>query len=493
MKNKYYLEVENIFSEYIALEKALDHLLWDTSAVMPIKGIQERSLQLSAIKSQANKLIKAPKLKRLLAECENEDLDDWQKANLNIIRQICIQVTSVNEELQSQLTIATANSEVAWREAKANNNFLLFKPHLTKVLDLTREIAKVRSNNMGMLPYDCMLNMYDPKSSAARIEQIFSIIEPEVKKIIPVALRNQNSLTYNKAIVASVSIENQKKLVREIVQCLGFDLTKGRCDESIHPFTRGTRDDARITTCYNQNDFLKPLLSAIHETGHAVYLQNTPKQWQHQPLGFFRNMTLQESQALFFEYCIGSSYEFLRIITPIIQEYANQPIDTDELFKLINFVEKGFIRRDADELTYPLHIIHRFRVEKQLIDGELEVKDLPDAWNSEFENLFGIKPSNDTEGCLQDIHWSQGSFGYFPTYCLGAIVAVQLLSRIESLKINRAQDSGFDKYQNIIKWLNKNIHEYGAYYPTNELIQHACLEPLNPEYYIEYLKNKFIA
>lgn len=493
MKNKNYLAVENIFFEYVALEKVLDHLLWDTSVVMPLKGISERALQLSIVKSHANKLIKNPKVQKLLMLSEDEDIDDWQRANLNIIKQIYNQAIAVDDELQNQLTIATANSENAWREAKLTNNFLLFRPHLTKVLRLTREMAKSQADKMGMLPYDCMLNIHDPKSNAAGIDKIFKFIEPEIKKLLPLAITKQNSFKYDKAMLASITIKEQKKLIKEVVSYLGFDLEKGRCDESVHPFARGTRDDARITTCYNKNDFLKPLLSAIHEAGHAVYLQNTPQKWQNQPLGFFRNMTLQESQALFFEYCIGSSYEFLKHITPIIKKHSSHPIDVDTLYKHVNFVEKGFIRRYADELTYPLHIIHRFRVEKKLIEGELEVKDLPDAWNKEFESIFGIKPINDSEGCLQDIHWSLGSFGYFPTYCLGAIIATQLLKKIELENVNNTRFIGPDKYKIITKWLNTNIHEYGAYYSTNELLQNTCNESLNPKYYIEYLKNKFVS
>ncbi|MEI6730367.1 MAG: carboxypeptidase M32, partial [Pseudomonadota bacterium] len=387
-------------------------------------------------------------------------------------------------------------SELFWRSARKENDFKGFAPYQKRVLQLVRESAQAKSAALGLSPYDALIDQYDPGTKSDFIDGIFNDLAEFLPEFTGQVIERQKSQTPPLQINDNVSKAAQKELGIEFMQKLGFDFSQGRLDESTHPFCGGVIGDVRITTRYDEKDFLSGFFGVMHETGHALYEMHLPKERRMQPVGQARGMAFHESQSLFTEMQLCIRKEFLQYAAPYMRKTLNKSGEEwheDNIYKLMTQVTPSFIRVDADEVTYPAHIILRYRLERQLIEGTLEVEDLPDAWNEQMRLLLGIVPDNYANGCMQDIHWTDGSFGYFPSYTLGAMIAAQLFNSIEKAipDINSVIRNG--EFRQIYSWLHQNVHCLGSKYSSQDLLLKASGENLNINYYKNHLKTRYLA
>jgi carboxypeptidase Taq len=295
-------------------------------------------------------------------------------------------------------------------------------------------------------------------------------------------------------ILEKISFEKQNKIAQKLMKTFGFDFSRGRLDKSEHPFCGGATDDVRITTRYSENDPFSSLEGVMHETGHALYELGLPKEWQHQPVGRSRGMAMHESQSLLIEMQITRSLAFKKFLSKLLYnsyDLRGKEFSANNLYSLGTRVNKTYIRVEADEVTYPLHIILRFNLERMLIDNSLKVEDIPSAWNEEYKKLFGISIDKDSNGCLQDIHWYAGLIGYFPTYTLGALTAAQFANTLRKDILNLDLDIEQGKFINLINWLRKNIHEKASFFSTDEVLKQVTKRSLNAKYFKEFILNRY--
>ena len=347
--------------------------------------------------------------------------------------------------------------EGEWRKAKLKSNFNLVKKSFKKLVDVIKIESEILSQKKDKTKYDCLLSKYDRSLTSSRITKIFSRIESFLKKNIPLILEKQRSYK-SISFTENLSESEQFELSKDFMKKLGFDFSRGRIDKSSHPFCGGSSEDIRITTRYNDADSFSCFDALMHETGHAIYEQGLPKKWLHQPLGSSGGMSLHESQSLFIEMQIIKSLQVSHLIEKIIKKNfgkKNPAWNQENIYRNRKQVKKNYIRVDADEVHYPLHIMHRFKIEKKIIEEDFDVMFLPELWNQEFYNIFNIKVDSDQNGCLQDIHWFGGDFGYFPTYSIGAFIAAQIFDCIKKQNPKLENDLKKGNFLPIINWLKK--------------------------------------
>ncbi|WP_024872864.1 carboxypeptidase M32 [Tolumonas lignilytica] len=469
---------------------------WDQATMMPDGGNQARGEALAELALLQHQKLTAIEVADWLNEAENEELSDAQTANLHEMRRRWQNAALLPDDLVQARTLAGSRCEHAWREQRKNNDWKGFEPNLKIVVDLTREAAQIRAESLDLSPYDSLIDLYEPGMTSNQLLRIFNELKTWLPQIIRQAGERQ-SLSNPIKPEGPFSIARQKSLGLHAMKLLGFDFNHGRLDISAHPFCGGVPEDVRITTRYNEHDFMPSLMGVIHETGHARYEQGLPLAWRGQPAGEARSMGIHESQSLFFEMQLARHPAFLRRIEPLIkQHFGDQPaLEAENLIQLYSRVAPGFIRVDADELTYPAHIILRFEIEQSLIDGKIQVHDLPDVWNSKMQQYLGLTTKgNDAIGCMQDIHWTDGSFGYFPSYTLGALYAAQFAGIIER-DVGNIGDliMADDGLPQIFNWLKTNVWEKASLYSTDELLRQATGEPLNTQWFKHYLEQRYTA
>ncbi|KTR96890.1 carboxypeptidase M32, partial [Pantoea dispersa] len=329
----------------------------------------------------------------------------------------------------------------------------------------------------------------------AQLDSTFGDLKSWLPDLLQKAVARQQATPIAQP-VGPFAIESQKQLGLSVMATLGFDFNHGRLDVSAHPFCGGVPEDVRITTRYNENDFLSALMGVIHETGHARYEQNLPQQWRGQPVALARSTAMHESQSLFMEMQLGRSHAFLQHIHPqVVALMGDQPaLERNNFIRLTQRVKPGFIRVDADELSYPAHVILRYEIERALIEGEIEVEDIPALWNEKMQQSLGIDTrGNYRDGCMQDIHWTDGAFGYFPTYTLGAMYAAQLFQAVKRAipQVDELIQQG--ELQPVFDWLQQNIWQHGSRFPTQQLLINATGEALNPHYFRQYLEQRYLS
>ena len=384
--------------------------------------------------------------------------------------------------------------EGEWRKAKLKSNFNLVKKSFKKLVDVIKIESEILSQKKDKTKYDCLLSKYDRSLTSARITKIFSRIESFLKKNIPSILEKQRSYK-SISFTENLSESEQFELSKDFMKKLGFDFSRGRIDKSSHPFCGGSSEDIRITTRYNDADSFSCFDALMHETGHAIYEQGLPKKWLHQPLGSSGGMSLHESQSLFIEMQIIKSLQVSHLIEKIIKNNfgkKNPTWNQENIYRNRKQVKKNYIRVDADEVHYPLHIMHRFKIEKKIIEEDFDVMFLPELWNQEFYNIFNIKVDSDQNGCLQDIHWFGGDFGYFPTYSIGAFIAAQIFDCIKKQNPKLENDLKKGNFLPIINWLKKNIHNHGNYYKIDELLLNVTGEKLNLKYFEKHIIDRYL-
>ncbi len=467
---------------------ALDHALalmgWDLETYMPQEGSKyrgEANAQLLTLRR--NEMMKfADKVDKI----DEEKLDDKEKGIVRILRREIKYYRAVPKEVDEELARLTSEAFIAWSKAKNESNFSLFKPYLEKIVELEKKIAE--SLGYEKHPYNALLDLYEEGFTVDDADRIFSSLLPELKSILEKILSSNYYPKHHPLEDMTYDIEVMKRVNEEIINILEMPKNAFRLDISPHPFTqRISAGDVRITTRYEGKDFRATMFSVIHESGHAIYELQIDPELEMTPVGKGVSSGVHESQSRFWENIIGRSREFVNIIYPLIKRFLDLKYDEEEIYKYFNVVRPSLIRVDADEVTYNLHIAIRYEIEKKLIAGELKVEEIPSLWNELSEKYLGIKPKNDAEGALQDVHWSGGSFGYFPTYTIGNVVAGMIYAKFNVLEKVREK-----KFNEIKDYLKEKIHKYGAIYPPKVLLSKSFGDTYNPEYLIRYLKEKYL-
>jgi carboxypeptidase Taq len=491
-----YAQLEQEWRRLHAFQGALALLRWDAAVMMPRGSAEVRGEQLAALETETHALLTAPKITRLLdrAQANAAGLEDWQLANLREMRRARDHAIATPVSLITRLARATSRAEGQWAEARRENNFELFAPHLEEVVNLVRDKAALLGQALGLPPYDALVDEFSPGVATADIEAIFKALSRRLPTLIREALTLQEGRP-SLPITGKFATGKQRALVLEVMRAIGFPFDRGRLDESEHPFTEGVWGDIRVTTRFDNTDVFSGLLGAMHETGHAMYDLGLPQAWRDQPVGRDRGMALEESQSLLLEMLVGRSRAFVQYLRPLLEKHfaiSGPEWEPENLYRRLTHVKRSLIRVDADELTYPLHILLRYDLEKKLLSGELAVRDLPDAWSQGLEQRLEVRPTGAADGCLQDIHWALGSFGYFPSYALGAVIAAQLWESLRNAEPQLEAQIARGEFTGLFGWLRENVHTMGAKGTVNELMKQATGQPLSAAALLRYLESKYL-
>ena len=497
MENQSYRQLEQRFRRLYALRGAERVLDWDGATLMPEGGAEARSEQLAALGVLGHELLTDNLTGDLLdaAEAELADGEAWRRANLREMRREWRHATALDAEFVETLGKACRRCEMVWREARPKSDFALVQPALQEVLTLTREAAARKAEVFGCSPYDALLDLYEPGLTWDRIDAIFAGVETFLPGLLGEVLERQAAAPAAIQPEGPFPVEAQTALARQAMQQVGFDFRHGRLDTSLHPFCGGVPEDVRITTRYDEQDFLSSLSGVLHETGHALYERGLPEQWRLQPVGLARGMMLHESQSLLIEMQACRSPQFVAFLAPLAREAfggAGPAWEPDNLLRVIGRVKPDFIRVDADEVTYPAHILLRTRLEQALLTGDLPLDELPGAWNEGMESLLGIAPPEDRIGCLQDIHWFDGAFGYFPTYTLGAMAAAQLFAAARQAVPEIPGCLSRGDFAPLLGWLRENVHGLGSSLGGEEIIRRATGKTLDPAVFEAHLRARYL-
>jgi carboxypeptidase Taq len=468
---------------------------WDQQTYMPAGGNQIKASQLATLHKLAHNMFVSDEMGALLADLETEmqgmPYDSFEASLLRVTRYDYDQERRLSEELVTELAKAETLAFAAWAKAKQESNFNLFRPQLEHMLELKRQQAEALTYTDT--PYDALLKLYEPDLNTAQVESLFSQLRERLVPLIA-AISTKGKSVDTTPIRQHFPDAMQWKLHQRLLQMMGFDTEHGRLDRAEHPFTTtfGVQD-VRLTTHVYPTDLCSGLYSTIHEAGHGLYEQGVDLKLDRTPLAGGATLSVHESQSRLWENLIGRSRLFWQHFMPTVREIFPQQmagVNIDQIYRAVNEVKPSFIRVDADEATYNLHIFIRFELEQDLVTGKLAVADLPEAWNNKYESYLGIRPSNDAEGVLQDVHWSGGLFGYFPTYALGNILSVQIWdTMMKESGVRAALLKGDLKV--VRSWLRKNIHTYGRMYKTQELAQRVTGSTLTVGPYLDYIETKY--
>ena len=492
-----YEQLEARFARLGALQEATSFLHWDSATVMPEGGADARAEQLAALKVVCHEILTDPALPALFGGAAAQDeLDPWQRANLAEMRRLHAHATAVPPDLVAALSKACSACEMAWRQARPAADFAAVRPALQRVLDLVRESAAAKAACLHKSPYEALLDEYEPDGSTAVIDGLFDDLACRLPQLIEGAIERQAGEAAPLPITGTFPIEAQRQLGLTLMGRLGFDFQHGRLDVSLHPFCGGTPDDVRLTTRYEEDDFTRALMGVLHETGHALYELGLPPAWRRQPVGQARGMSIHESQSLLVEMQACRSREFMEFLSPLVRQAfarSGPEWEAENLYRLNTRVERSLIRVDADEVTYPAHVILRYRLERAMIAGDLALGDLPAAWNDGMRDLVGIAPANDREGCLQDIHWYDGAWGYFPTYTLGAMTAAQLFAAAKRADPRILPSIAHGDFAPLLAWLRAHVHAKASRDATGEIISAATGRPLDAATYEKHLETRYLA
>ena len=468
-------------------------LNWDQQIYMPNYSNKKRSEQIALIQGLIHDKLISNKTKRLL-ELSNKakNLDIIEQAYLREAKREYEIAIKVPNRLIKRMAKAASLGQQAWEKAKNDNDFTIFKPYLEKIVEIKREYAK--KLDIGFTLYDSLIDLYEPGISSEWLSRVFEKLKLNIIEILK-KLKSSKEQPDQSVLKKNYDPDKQYKFILELLDKLLFNFNIGRIDKSMHPFTSNISSmDTRITTTFKENFLPAGIYGAIHEYGHSIYDMNFMESIRDTILADGSSFGFHESQSQMWENIIGRGRHFWKYWYPILQKYfpenlANYP--ENEFYRSINTVQPSFIRIDADEVTYNLHIILRFELEKKIINDNFPISDISELWNFKMEELLGIIPPDDSKGILQDVHWSEGIFGYFPSYILGNLYSAQIYFKIlkSNPQINDQIKGG--QFNNLISYLKENIYQYGKIYRPDNLIKKITGESLNPKYYIKYLKEKY--
>ncbi len=472
---------------------------WDRAVNMPDAAAPARAAALSGLDVTIHQMVSEPRVGEWLAGANTETLEPWQRRNLTLMRRQHVRATAVPSELVSEATEASLNCEQGWRRYRQENDFAGFLPSFERVVKARQAVGAALGEALDVTPYAALMGSFEAGLSTDMIDSAFAQLKAFLPDFTERVIERQRSAGVIEP-QGPFDVSAQKALGQRLMVAMGFDDSRGRLDTSHHPFCGGAPADVRITTRYDEADYSKALMGVLHETGHAKYEQGLPSEWSHQPIGEAAGMVLHESQSLLLEMQVCRSQEFAAFATSHIRdafpEAARAQSSTfavENLVRLATRVERSFIRVDADEVTYPAHVMLRYELERQLIAGTLLPRDLPEAWNAEMEALLGLSTrGNDRDGCLQDVHWPAGLFGYFPLYTLGAMAAAQLFQAVERAVPDVRQDIATGDVSALDTWLRDNVWRKASSADTNDILQAATGQPLSAEPFIAHLERRYL-
>ena len=486
------------FARIATIGEASAVLGWDAAAMMPPGGGAARGDQLAVLAGLAHGMLTAPEVADDLAEADAQadaQADDWKAANLGLMRHAHTRATAIPEDLVEAQARANSACEKVWRDARRDSDFAAVAPYLVEVVSLTRQGADAMAPALGLSPYDALMDGYQRGIGAADVAPVFARYEAFLRDALPHAEERQAQQPAPTELQGVFPADRQEGLCRHLSARAGLEFDHARLDRSTHPFCGGTPTDVRITTRYNEADPAQALMGVLHETGHALYERGLPDGYARQPVGQAAGMAAHESQSLILEMQACRSDPFLAWLGPELHgAFGGQaePYAPSNLSRLWRRIERGLIRVEADEMTYPAHVILRFRLEQALIAGDLQVADLPGAWRDGLMALLGVAPPDDARGCLQDIHWYDGAFGYFPSYTLGAMAAAQLMAaaRREVEELDAALGRG--ELGPLVAWLRLRVHGQGSRLGFNDLLREATGKPLDPTDFEAHLTARYL-
>ena len=488
-----YLDLCNLAREISILHSSASVLGWDQETYMPDKGLNHRAKQQAYLSAKAHELATSERFGSLLDRAEEAGAkDSRQAANLREWRHELTRAARIPTSLVAEESEATSHAKHVWIEARGRSDFNLFAPHLARIVEIARRKADLWGFENE--PYDALLTGYERGADTKTIATLFAHLKPEVASIAKAAVARSKD-TPSSQLKGHYPIAKQKLLNQEIAESLGFDFEAGRIDTTAHPFcTTLGPGDVRLTTRYDESDFTSSLFGVLHEAGHGLYEQGLPQEEFGLPSGTAISLGIHESQSRLWENHVGRSVAFWEKWLPRAAHLFPdlRKVAPADFLKSIHRSEFSCIRVEADEATYDLHILLRFALERRLVDGSLRINEVPDAWNAEFESLFGFRPSDDAHGCLQDIHWSMGGLGYFATYTLGNLNAAQLYTHAcEDSSILRSVQQA--DYQPLLDWLRKKIHSAGSTLHPGDLMASATGRSTEPSAYLNHLRQRFCA
>ncbi|MGE0623906.1 MAG: carboxypeptidase M32 [Pseudomonadales bacterium] len=470
---------------------------WDEACMMPPGSGAGRGQALSSLTTLIHERLSDPVMGELLnrARGESKPLSAWQSANLANIEKQFVEATAVPADLVRAGRLAALGCEQAWREARAANDWPRIRPLLEEVVNLARQQADALADVMKLSRYDALLETYEPELRVVDVEPVFEDLKTFLPDVLEQVLEKQAEPL---PLTGPFPIDDQRRLCERVMRTLGFDFNRGRFDVSHHPFCGGVPDDTRITTRYTEASFFESLMAICHETGHALYQQGLPRDWRTQPVGDALGAAVHESQSLLLELQVCSSRPFLEYLAPIIRaafgrDDSDPAWSAENLYRHAIRVERGYIRVDADEINYPLHVILRFELERALLDGALTVADLPDAWDAAMQRYLGLSTrGNDANGCMQDVHWYAGLFGYFPTYTLGALGAAQWIATARASMADLDTALARGDLEPLLGWLRSNIHERGRQTTMQPLFEEVTGSKLDATFYKRHIQQRYL-
>lgn len=488
-----YQELHRRFERHYLLRSSADMLEWDAQALMPEHSGDLRAAQLGTLRVLAHEAIAAPDVADWLGEAEAAPpADAWERANLVAMRRAWVHAAAVPSDLVEARARAVSACELAWRTARKNDDFAALLPQLREVLELTRQVGQAKAPALGVGLYDALIDEYEPGVREAFLTPLFARLEAELPALIDAIVDRQAREPAVPELRGPFAVDKQAALGRFLAARLGFDFTRGRMDVSAHPFCGGAAEDVRITTRYDERDFLSSVMGTVHETGHALYEAGLPRAWARQPVGHAIGMAMHESQSLIVEMQAARSRQFLGYLAEVASTHLDTPIDANVLARHALRVERGLIRVDADEATYPLHVIVRFRIEQALLSGDLALADLPGAFREGMQKLVGTSSKTDRDGCLQDVHWPSGAFGYFPSYTLGAMAAAQLFAAAVRQHPQIHDELARGELTSLRGFLRTHVHEQGSRFDTNTVLERATGSALDPTALLTHLRTRYL-
>jgi carboxypeptidase Taq len=478
------------------LEKAGQLLAWDRQVNMPKAGTPARVQQMTTLRRLGHAFFVSDEMGELIeqsaAELDGADYDSNEASLIRYLRRTYEDARKLPVEFVARVTAVSGEAYAAWEQARADDDFASYRPHLEKIIGLAQEMAELYGYEDEK--YDALLDKYEPAMKTAHVRAIFAEVR---QALVPLrqAISERGTPVDDAILHQNYPVEKQKEFARYIAGSVGYDFSRGHLGTAVHPFaTSFSRDDARITTRWYE-DFLSPaLFGALHESGHAMYEQGTGPSLARTPLARGTSMGIHESQSRMIENVVGRSRGFWQAHLPKLQELFPRQlgaVSVEQFYRAVNKVEPSYIRVEADELTYNLHIILRFELEQAMLNGDLAAADVPAAWNEKMRELLGIVPPTDREGCLQDIHWSSPTFGYFPTYALGNLYAAQFYQAALEQESGLEEALARGETEDLVAWLREYIHRHGRKFLPSELVEQVTGRPLDHHAFVGYVTGKF--
>lgn len=482
-----------------SLNHASSLMGWDFETYMPRGGTEERGVADSQLHLLHKELLLKKDFVDIVESGKKQDgLNDAEKGIIRVLDRVITKQTKIPKELTEAESLERIRGNMVWRQAREKSDFKMYEPHLKKMVEIKKQIAERIGYEKH--PYDALLDTFEEELTVADLDRVFGVLTPNIRTILKKLIDSDSPFCKendNKLGGSAYDVHQVNELNREILTLLQYDMERFRMDVSTHPFTQSMGlNDVRITTRYEGTDFKRSISSTIHEAGHALYDLQCDQSLSVTPVEGGSSLALHESQSRFWENIVGRSKSFVQLIAPLVRNklsFASQATD-DELYRYFNNVKPSYIRVDADEVTYNLHIAIRYEIEKKLIGGggELTVSEIPEFWNDRMEQLLGVRPAEDSQGALQDTHWSSGLFGYFPTYTLGNLVSAMIASKMRKDLKDYDENIREGDFQPIKEWLRLKIHQYGSVYAPKVLLKDTFNEGYNPDYFVKYIEDKYL-